>query len=73
MLMEEGGTSYVSALKGDNPIVSSFSSVLKGNLHSPLPLSSGPALVLDDSCEVTYDFDTYIMGELKQFSSINNV
>ncbi|GJW95160.1 hypothetical protein Tco_0174832, partial [Tanacetum coccineum] len=72
------GISFVSALKrdknnSDTPSASSFSSILKGNLHSPSPLSFGPALVLDDSCKVTHDLDSYIMGELKQFSSINNV
>nr|GEW23609.1 RNA-directed DNA polymerase, eukaryota [Tanacetum cinerariifolium] len=33
----------------------------------------GEFLLLDDTCEVTHDLDSYIMGELKQFSSINNV
>ncbi|PWA96169.1 hypothetical protein CTI12_AA041880 [Artemisia annua] len=33
----------------------------------------GDFILLDDSCEVTYDLDSYTMGELKQFSSINNI
>nr|GEV03225.1 RNA-directed DNA polymerase, eukaryota [Tanacetum cinerariifolium] len=32
-----------------------------------------PAMVLDDSCMVTHDLGNYVMGEVKQFSSINNL
>nr|GEV74590.1 RNA-directed DNA polymerase, eukaryota [Tanacetum cinerariifolium] len=39
----------------------------------PTPLSASPALILDESCLVNPDLDNYIMGEVKLFSSINNL
>ncbi|GJT53495.1 RNA-directed DNA polymerase, eukaryota [Tanacetum coccineum] len=35
--------------------------------------NSSPALVLDDSCLVNRDLDYFVMGEVRQFSSINNL
>ncbi|GJV52623.1 RNA-directed DNA polymerase, eukaryota [Tanacetum coccineum] len=60
----------------NNPVKSvapSFASALKGIPNSPLPFHSSPAMVLDDSCLVSRDLDNYVMGEVKQFSSINNL
>nr|GEW74671.1 hypothetical protein [Tanacetum cinerariifolium] len=54
-----GSPSFVSAVKG--PTV-------------PFPYaSSSPVLVLDDSCEANRDLDNCVMGEVKRFSSINNL
>ncbi|GKB13172.1 RNA-directed DNA polymerase, eukaryota [Tanacetum coccineum] len=35
--------------------------------------SSSPAMVLDDECVVERDLDNFVMGEVKDFSSINNL
>nr|GEX84659.1 RNA-directed DNA polymerase, eukaryota, reverse transcriptase zinc-binding domain protein [Tanacetum cinerariifolium] len=48
-----------------------FVSTVKGFLVAPL--SASPAMVLDDSCMVTRDLGNYVMGEVKQFSSTNNL
>nr|GEX65391.1 RNA-directed DNA polymerase, eukaryota [Tanacetum cinerariifolium] len=48
-----------------------FVSTVKG--FSVVPLSASPAMVLDDSCMVTRDLGNYVMGEVKQFSYINNL
>ncbi|PWA34502.1 hypothetical protein CTI12_AA607460 [Artemisia annua] len=62
-----------------NPISSvntgapSFASALKGKPNISLPLPSSPAMVLDDSCVVKHNLDNYVMGEVKHFSSINNL
>ncbi|GJY23110.1 RNA-directed DNA polymerase, eukaryota [Tanacetum coccineum] len=37
------------------------------------PLSASPALVLDDTCVVKRDLGNFVMGEVKNFSSINNI
>ncbi|GKE34307.1 RNA-directed DNA polymerase, eukaryota [Tanacetum coccineum] len=55
----------INPVKSDVP---SFASALKG-----IPLQSSPAMVLDDSCLVSRDLDNYVLGEVKQFSSINNL
>nr|GEY21227.1 probable purine permease 11 isoform X2 [Tanacetum cinerariifolium] len=34
---------------------------------------SSPVMVLDDSCLVSNDLDNFVMGEVRQFSSINNL
>ncbi|GJY74775.1 RNA-directed DNA polymerase, eukaryota [Tanacetum coccineum] len=57
----------------DIPGASSFASALKGNFTIPSPVSSMPLMVLDDSCVVVRDLDNYVVGELKQFSSITNL
>nr|GEZ06620.1 RNA-directed DNA polymerase, eukaryota, nucleotide-binding alpha-beta plait domain protein [Tanacetum cinerariifolium] len=44
-----------------------FASVVKGNLVSPM--SSSPALVLDDTCLEDRDYENCVMGEILQFSS----
>ncbi|GKD65262.1 RNA-directed DNA polymerase, eukaryota, partial [Tanacetum coccineum] len=51
----------------------SFASALKGTSSIPFHTSPSPAMVLDDSCVVTRDLDNFVMGEVKQFSSINNL
>ncbi|GJZ14905.1 RNA-directed DNA polymerase, eukaryota [Tanacetum coccineum] len=48
-----------------------YASAAKGILSTPL--SAVPALVLDDSCTVNHDLENNVMGEVKQFSSINNL
>ncbi|GJT58235.1 RNA-directed DNA polymerase, eukaryota [Tanacetum coccineum] len=53
--------------------VSSFASVLKGNPNNFNHISSSPAMVLDDECVVKRDLDNFVMGEVKDFSSINNL
>ncbi|GJU31030.1 RNA-directed DNA polymerase, eukaryota [Tanacetum coccineum] len=50
-----------------------FASALKGTANLPPYISSSHALVLDDSCVVSRQLDNYVMGEVKQFSSINNL
>ncbi|GKA65148.1 RNA-directed DNA polymerase, eukaryota [Tanacetum coccineum] len=49
----------------------SYISVVKGVSNPPFSVS--PALVLDDTCVVTRDLGTHVMGEIKQFSSINKL
>ncbi|GKF97468.1 hypothetical protein Tco_0293289, partial [Tanacetum coccineum] len=53
------------------PVATSFVSAVKG-LSVP-PSLSKPALVLDDSCLVSRDLENFVMGEVLQFSSINNL
>ncbi|PWA74172.1 hypothetical protein CTI12_AA252840 [Artemisia annua] len=53
------------------PVATSFVSAVKGISVSPLPTK--PALVIDDSCLVTRDLENFVMGEVLQFSSINNL
>ncbi|GKE52488.1 RNA-directed DNA polymerase, eukaryota, partial [Tanacetum coccineum] len=36
-------------------------------------VASSPAMVLDDECVVERDLDNFVMGEVKDFSSINNL
>nr|GEX47281.1 RNA-directed DNA polymerase, eukaryota, nucleotide-binding alpha-beta plait domain protein [Tanacetum cinerariifolium] len=48
-----------------------FASVVKGILVSPM--SSSPALVLDDTCLEDRDYKNCVMGEILQFSSISNL
>ncbi|GJR83393.1 RNA-directed DNA polymerase, eukaryota [Tanacetum coccineum] len=55
------------------PTPTSFVSAVKGVSSPPIPLASSPALVLDDSCMVARDLDNFVMGEVRQFSSINNL
>ncbi|GJX57117.1 RNA-directed DNA polymerase, eukaryota [Tanacetum coccineum] len=55
----------VNVVKGSSP------AAVKGIWNSPF--SSSPAMVLDDSCVVLHNFDSYVMGEVKQFSSIGNL
>ncbi|GJR45914.1 RNA-directed DNA polymerase, eukaryota [Tanacetum coccineum] len=57
-------------LRPDQP-APSFVSAVKG--ISVTPLSASPAMVLDDSCMVSRDLGNCVMGEVKQFSSINNL
>nr|GEV59732.1 RNA-directed DNA polymerase, eukaryota [Tanacetum cinerariifolium] len=51
----------------------SFVLALNGILANPLPSPLTPAMVLDDSCLVTRDLENYVMREILQFSSINNL
>nr|GEW36604.1 RNA-directed DNA polymerase, eukaryota, nucleotide-binding alpha-beta plait domain protein [Tanacetum cinerariifolium] len=46
-------------------------SVMKGNLV--YPMSSSPALVLDDTCLEDRDYENCVMGKILQFSSISNL
>nr|GEV18391.1 RNA-directed DNA polymerase, eukaryota, nucleotide-binding alpha-beta plait domain protein [Tanacetum cinerariifolium] len=48
-----------------------FAYVVKGNLISPM--SSSPALVLDDTCLEDRDYENCVMGKILQFSSISNL
>nr|GEV07216.1 RNA-directed DNA polymerase, eukaryota [Tanacetum cinerariifolium] len=48
-----------------------FASVVKGNLVSPM--SSSPALVLDDTCLEDRDYENCVMEEILQFLSISNL
>ncbi|GJQ88864.1 RNA-directed DNA polymerase, eukaryota [Tanacetum coccineum] len=52
---------------------SSFVSVLKGNPNTIYHISTSPAMVLDDECLVERDLDNFVLGEVKDFSSINNL
>nr|GEW34834.1 RNA-directed DNA polymerase, eukaryota [Tanacetum cinerariifolium] len=60
--------SYVNVVKDIKKPISTF---VPSNL--PPYISSSPALVLDDSCVVSHKLDNYVMGEVKQFSSIINL
>ncbi|PWA50327.1 hypothetical protein CTI12_AA474700 [Artemisia annua] len=51
---------------------SSFATVLKGN-KTPVNASEAPAMVIDDSCVVTRDLEFFVIGEVKEFSSIPNL
>ncbi|GJT13682.1 RNA-directed DNA polymerase, eukaryota [Tanacetum coccineum] len=55
------------------PTHTSFVSAVKGVSSPPIPLASSPAFVLDDSCMVARDLDNFVMGEVRQLSSINNL
>nr|GEX55860.1 RNA-directed DNA polymerase, eukaryota [Tanacetum cinerariifolium] len=52
---------------------SSFATVLKGNVNTPLSTTAAPAMVIDDSCVVTRDLELYVMGEVKKLSFIPNL
>ncbi|GJX90595.1 RNA-directed DNA polymerase, eukaryota, nucleotide-binding alpha-beta plait domain protein [Tanacetum coccineum] len=52
---------------------SSFALVLKGNPNTFNHIASSPAMVLDDECVVERDLDNFVMGEVKDFSLINNL
>ncbi|GKB95065.1 RNA-directed DNA polymerase, eukaryota [Tanacetum coccineum] len=62
---------WVSPPTRSDKAASSFVSAVKGVLNPPLIVS--PAFVLDDSCVVTRYLGNHVMGEVKQFSSINNL
>nr|GEU61038.1 zinc finger, CCHC-type [Tanacetum cinerariifolium] len=51
----------------------SFASILKGNNGTLNNISLAPAMVLDDDCVVNHNLDFVVMGEVKDFSSINNL
>ncbi|GJW44868.1 RNA-directed DNA polymerase, eukaryota [Tanacetum coccineum] len=55
------------------PVNAASSYVLAVNGVLNTHLSVSPALVLDDTCVVTRDLGNHVMGEIKQFSSINNL
>ncbi|GKF21958.1 hypothetical protein Tco_0074280, partial [Tanacetum coccineum] len=42
-------------------------------IASVAPVSSSPALVLDDSCVVERDFSCHVMGRVKDINSIPNL
>ncbi|GJZ44245.1 RNA-directed DNA polymerase, eukaryota [Tanacetum coccineum] len=63
--------SRVAPIARPSQVATSFVSAVKG-VSAP-PISASPALVLDDSCVVTHELDNCVMGEVKQFSSINNL
>ncbi|GKA91477.1 RNA-directed DNA polymerase, eukaryota, partial [Tanacetum coccineum] len=52
---------------------SHLSITLKGNPNTFNHIASSPAMVLDDECVVECDLDNFVMGEVKDFSSINNL
>nr|GFA52653.1 hypothetical protein [Tanacetum cinerariifolium] len=52
---------------------SSFVSVLKGNPNTINHISTTPALVLDGECLVEQDLDNFVLGEVEDFSYINNL
>nr|GEZ08412.1 RNA-directed DNA polymerase, eukaryota, reverse transcriptase zinc-binding domain protein [Tanacetum cinerariifolium] len=52
---------------------SSNVSVLKGNPNTINHISTAPALVLDEECLVERELDNFVLGEVKDFSSINNL
>ncbi|GJR84006.1 hypothetical protein Tco_0154791 [Tanacetum coccineum] len=46
---------------------------LKGNPNTFNHIASSPAMVMDDEYVVERDLDNFVMGEVKDFSSINNL
>ncbi|GJU40218.1 RNA-directed DNA polymerase, eukaryota [Tanacetum coccineum] len=52
---------------------SSYAATLKGNYNSHPLVDPMPAIVLEESCLVSRDFDNFVMGEIKDFSAINNL
>nr|GEY77035.1 RNA-directed DNA polymerase, eukaryota, nucleotide-binding alpha-beta plait domain protein [Tanacetum cinerariifolium] len=63
----------IHSARSMDPGVSSFASVLKGTPNYGNNISSGPTMVLDDECVVARDLDNFVMGEVKDFSSISNL
>ncbi|GJU22463.1 RNA-directed DNA polymerase, eukaryota [Tanacetum coccineum] len=63
----------INLIRSINTGAPSFASALKGKPNISLPIPSSPAMVLDDSCVVNHNLDNYVMGEVKNFSSINNL
>ncbi|GJZ91854.1 RNA-directed DNA polymerase, eukaryota [Tanacetum coccineum] len=63
----------INPIRSGNIGAPSFASALKGKPNISLPIPSSPAMVLDDSCVVKHNLDNYVMGEVKNFSSINNL
>nr|GEW95993.1 hypothetical protein [Tanacetum cinerariifolium] len=59
--------------KRATPVTTSFASAVKGIQPTSVQPFSVPTLVLDDSCLVTRDLEYFVMGEVHQFSSINNL
>ncbi|GKB41256.1 RNA-directed DNA polymerase, eukaryota, nucleotide-binding alpha-beta plait domain protein [Tanacetum coccineum] len=62
--VETSKTSFASVLKEGNP---------KNGSSTPPPVSSKPALVLDDSCLLERDFSKDLMGKVKDVNSIPNL
>nr|GEX03912.1 RNA-directed DNA polymerase, eukaryota [Tanacetum cinerariifolium] len=52
---------------------SSYVSALKGNPNTINHTSLAPAQVLDEECLVERDLENFVLGEVKDFSSINNL
>ncbi|GJY40530.1 RNA-directed DNA polymerase, eukaryota [Tanacetum coccineum] len=52
---------------------SSYAATLKGNYNSHPLVDLMPDIVLEESCLVSRDFDNFVMGEIKDFSAINNL
>nr|GEU52470.1 RNA-directed DNA polymerase, eukaryota [Tanacetum cinerariifolium] len=63
--------SWVPPTSRSTNATSSYVSVVKGVLN-PL-LSVLPGMVIDDTCVVTRDLGNHVMGEIKEFSSINKL
>ncbi|PWA75321.1 hypothetical protein CTI12_AA243760 [Artemisia annua] len=77
---EKGKTSRGSKVHLNNPpnhssrpgtTTSSYVSAVKGDMPPPSFIS--PAFVLDDTCVVKRELGNFVMGEVKDFSSINNM
>ncbi|GKA00894.1 RNA-directed DNA polymerase, eukaryota [Tanacetum coccineum] len=71
------GEQNQQSFKGVN---NSYIQVLKGHPQSSIPpkghpahVPSPPVMVLDDSCLVSHELDNFVMGEVRQFASINNL
>ncbi|GJU29199.1 RNA-directed DNA polymerase, eukaryota [Tanacetum coccineum] len=59
-------------IRSEIPGAPSFTSVLKGNLNVPSPVSSTPSMVLDDSCVVVRDLDYHHVGVASWLTRICN-
>ncbi|GJZ19566.1 hypothetical protein Tco_0556156 [Tanacetum coccineum] len=51
----------------------SFATMLAGIPKNPSYISPDPAMVLGDECVVNAELDNCVMGEVKDFASINNL
>ncbi|GKD52948.1 RNA-directed DNA polymerase, eukaryota [Tanacetum coccineum] len=66
---------FVRFIKVDNVdrLVGNLCTLWIGTTYVPATTTSAPAMVLDDSCVVKRDLQNYVMGEVRQFSSISNL
>ncbi|GJW73421.1 hypothetical protein Tco_0132791 [Tanacetum coccineum] len=78
----EGDASSLLVTSSSNVIVASDDGISQedpthyanaGTTYVHATTTSAPAMVLDDSCVVKRDLQNYVMGEVKQFSSISNL
>nr|GEZ17282.1 RNA-directed DNA polymerase, eukaryota [Tanacetum cinerariifolium] len=66
----------LTGLKRSNILVGSYANVVNGgyvDVNQASPISTAPALVLEETCIVERDFSKCVMGKAKDVNSISNV